>query len=235
VTGPAWLRHQAGRHRGPAAKETTLQPSLAASLPQPPSPLGAYPGVRQAPAEPPEPDRIVECGFCHVSALSSQMASIGGGQYRCARADGDDCVRRYVRWRETGAKSAPLLSSAELVAAVPAPPLEPLPAGPEPASSTSLTGTNAEDVPDSRRSEGGPTEGVVAEPEPQADAEADAAQFKATERLARWAPGETLGEDEESAEAAAEPPAGTTEPAPPAAEDETPHSPAPEHTEEGDE
>jgi hypothetical protein len=200
MTGPAWLRHQAGRHRGPAAKETTLQPSLAASSPQPPSPLGAYPGVPQPAAEPPEPDRIVECGFCHVSALSSQMASLGAGQYRCARADGDDCVRRYVRWRETGAKSAPLLSSAELVAAVPAEALAPLP-----------------------------------EPILPAAQEAALAAFNEAHDQEDAAESETLSEDDESPEAAAEPPAGTTEPAPVAAGDETPDSPAPEHTEEGDE
>ena len=94
-----------------------MTPSLAASLP--------LSSTAPQPARPPEPDKIVECGFCHVSGLSSQMTSIGGGQYRCDLVlSGHECVQRNIRWRETGAKPAPLLSSAELMAAAP---LEPLP------------------------------------------------------------------------------------------------------------
>ncbi len=119
---------RSGRHRAPQTKtETPMSASTAASLPE------AQVAIATAIEADPEPDTIVECGFCHVSGLSSQMTDIGGGQYRCdilvPAPDGIGCVQRNIRWRETGAKGAPLLSSAELMAAAS---LEPLPE-PEPA------------------------------------------------------------------------------------------------------
>jgi hypothetical protein len=160
VNASQWphLRRPAGRHRG--------VPSLAASLPQPSGqPVATATATLAGPEAPAGPDRIVVCGFCHVSGLSSQIPELAGLR-RCGDIDG--CVQRSLQ----EGRPRPLLSAEELVAAVPAEMLDPLP---------------------------------VAEPEPQTDAEADAAQFSATERLARWAPGETLSEDEEPAEAAAEP------------------------------
>jgi hypothetical protein len=220
VTGPAgWhhLRRPAGRHRGvPSITETT-------SLPQPSGrPIAT--ATLAEPEAPPEPDRIVECGFCHVSGLSSQMASIGGGQYRCARADGDACVRRYVRYCETGGRPAPLLSSAELVAAVPAETLPPLPvAEPEPGPvDVAATWTPAQYALD-------------AADKTSAERAAAEQQQEATQKLAAWSGGKTLAEDEEPGEAAAEPDADDSEPAPVAAENSTPDGAAPDHAEEGDE
>jgi hypothetical protein len=96
--------------------------------PQPAASLPLHITEPALPPAPPEPDKIVECGFCHVSGLSSQMTDIGGDQYRCdilvPAPDGVGCVQRNIRWRETGSKPAPLLSSAELMAASA---LEPLP------------------------------------------------------------------------------------------------------------
>ena len=128
MTGHAPWARSLGRHRAlPTVSETPMSPSLAASLPlspyqrQPPGTIAA--AVIAESEAPPVPDKIVECGFCKVSRPASQMTSVGGGQYRCdiQRPESDGCVQRYIRWRETGAKPAPILSS----------PLEPLPE-PEP-------------------------------------------------------------------------------------------------------
>jgi hypothetical protein len=119
MTGPAWLRHQAGRHRGPAAKETALQPSLAAPSPQSGQPTAT--ATLAGPEAPAEPDRIVVCGFCHVSGLSSQIPELAGLR-RCGDIDG--CVQRSLQ----EGRPRPLLSAEELVAAVPAEMLAPLPA-----------------------------------------------------------------------------------------------------------
>lgn len=180
-------RPPAGRHRAlPAITESPLSPELAASLPLPPRrPIA----IATATEAEPEPDKIVECGFCRVSGLSSQIPEVAGMR-RCW-PDIGGCVQRDAVYRDSGHKPPPLLSVEELRAAVPAEALEPLAAaGPEPDSSTSLTSGNAEPGSHSRRSEGGPAEGVV---EP-----ADAAQHAATEALARWAPGETLADDEDA-------------------------------------
>lgn len=122
MTGPAAWPHlrrkpeRLGRHRKlPVVTESQMPPVTPASLPQhdyrasmPLRPIAVATAVE---AEP-EPDKIVECGFCHVSGLSSQMTSIGGGQFRCdLRRPDCECVQRNIRWRETGAKPAPILSS----------------------------------------------------------------------------------------------------------------------------
>ena len=105
-----------GRHRKlPVVTESQMPPVTPASLPQPDlrasTPLRPIAVATAVEAEP-EPDKIVECGFCHVSGLSSQMTSIGGGQFRCdLRRPDCECVQRNIRWRETGAKPAPILSS----------------------------------------------------------------------------------------------------------------------------
>ena len=178
MTGPAAWPHlrrkpeRLGRHRKlPVVTESQMPPVTPASLPRP--------DLRASTAPPPpaEPDRIVECGFCHVSGLSSQMTSIGGGQFRCdLRRPDCECVQRNIRWRETGARPAPILSS----------PLESLP-----------------------------------EPEapvlPPAQEEALAAFNEATDAQDA-AEGKDGSEDEVPDEAVSEPPAGTTEPAPVAAE-----------------
>ena len=115
-----------GRHRKlPVVTESQMPPVTPASLPRPDlrasTPLRPIAVATAVEAEP-EPDKIVECGFCHVSGLSSQMTQIGGGQFRCdLRRPDCECVQRNIRWRETGAKPAPILSS----------PLEP-PPEPEP-------------------------------------------------------------------------------------------------------
>ena len=115
-----------GRHRKlPVVTESQMPPVTPASLPRPDlrasTPLRPIAVATAVEAEP-EPDKIVECGFCHVSGLSSQMTQIGGGQFRCdLRRPDCECVQRNIRWRETGARPAPILSS----------PLEPLPE-PEP-------------------------------------------------------------------------------------------------------
>jgi hypothetical protein len=131
VNGPdIWprLRHRPprlGKHRAlPTVSESDMPPVRPASLPLPD--LRASVPAPVPPEPDPEPGKIVECGFCHVTGLSSQMADIGGGQYRCdlrvPAPDGFGCVERNIRWRETGAKAAPLVSSAE--------PLEDLPETP---------------------------------------------------------------------------------------------------------
>ena len=88
-----------------------MTPSLAASPP---------PQVTTPPPAPPEPDRIVECGFCHVLGPSSLIPG-AGGEYRCTEIE--ECVQRYL----AEGRPRPLLSAAELTAAVPAEALEPLP------------------------------------------------------------------------------------------------------------
>ncbi len=121
MTGPAAWPHlrrkpeRLGRHRKlPVVTESQMPPVTPASLPQhdyrASMPPQSFAVAAPAPAE---PDKIVECGFCHVSRPASQMTGIGGGQYRCdiRRPESDGCVQRYIRWRETGAKPAPILSS----------------------------------------------------------------------------------------------------------------------------
>lgn len=182
------------RHGGlPRAKETPMPSSFAASLPL----HITEPAPAPAPETPPEPDKIAECGFCHVSGLSSQIPEAAG--LRRCWPDIDGCVQREVTFRLTGARPRPLLSAAEMVTAIAAGELEPLPED----ETTVLP--------------------AVAEAGPE-DA-ADAAQEASTEALARWAPGQDLSEDEGPREDAAEPPADTTEPAPGA---EAEAEPAPE-------
>ena len=110
-----------GRHRAPQTKTETPMPapaSPAASLPlQVTAPVPAH--VRWPE---PEPDKIVECGFCHVSGPSSLIPEAAGLR-RCF-PDIDGCVQRSLQ----EGRPRPLLSSAELLAAAaPAEPLTPLP------------------------------------------------------------------------------------------------------------
>jgi hypothetical protein len=142
-----------------------MTPSLAASLPL---------SSTTPPARPPAPDKIVECGFCGVSGLSSQMTSIGGGQFRCDLVlSGHECVQRNIRWRETGAKPAPLLSSAELMGAVPAEELAPLPPAQEEALAAFEAAHDQQDAAEAGedRSE---DEGVAGDGEPAPVAAEDA-------------------------------------------------------------
>jgi hypothetical protein len=169
-----------------------VSPSTAASLPLPSErpdarrPIAIATATIAEPGAPAALDKIVTCGFCHVDGLASQMTGIGGGQYRCdIRRPDCDCVQRYLRWEQTGAKPAPILSSAELVAAVPPPPLEPLPKRePRPAA-------DAEPVPALP-----PAQEAALTAFEDAHAEQDAAEA-----------GQTRTEDEEPAQAVTEPPA----------------------------
>jgi hypothetical protein len=138
------------RRRPPRlAKHRALETISESDMP-PASPAASLPLHITEPAPPPappEPDKIVECGFCHVSGLSSQMTAIGGGQFRCDLVlNGHECVQRNIRWRETGAKGAPLLSSAEMVAAAPAEALAPLPPAQEEALQRFNEATDAQDA-----------------------------------------------------------------------------------------
>jgi hypothetical protein len=174
VTGPTgWppLRRRPPRlakHRAlPTTTETDMPPQPAASLP-------LHITEPALPPAPPEPDKIVECGFCHVSGLSSQMTDIGGGQYRCDLVlNGHECVQRNIRWRETGAKGAPLLSSAELLAAAPAEALAPLPPAQEEALQRFNEATDAQDAAEAGEDRGEDDKAAEdGEPAPVADEDA---------------------------------------------------------------
>ena len=106
-----------GRHRAPQTKtETPMSASTAASLPQ------AQVAIATVVEADPEPDIIVECGFCHVTGPSSLIPE-NAGVRRCF-PDIDGCVQRSLQ----EGRPRPLLSSAELLAAAaPAEALVPLP------------------------------------------------------------------------------------------------------------
>jgi hypothetical protein len=113
----------------------------------------------------PEPDIIVECGFCHVTGPSSLIPE-AGGMRRCF-PDIDGCVRRSLQ----EGRPRPLLSSAELLAAAaPAEPLEPLPPERERALQRFNEATDAQDAAEAGEN---PSEGEEAaqdgEPAPVAD------------------------------------------------------------------
>lgn len=81
------FRGQHSEHQKPA------QPATAPAY----SRLPAGPQGRLAVAEPlfpPEPVKLVQCGFCRGLGLSSEIPGIGGGEYRCSGIDG--CVQRYL-------------------------------------------------------------------------------------------------------------------------------------------
>jgi hypothetical protein len=109
---------QHGRHRTtpPVIKETSVTPSRAAALPGPAHWSG--PIFAGGWAAEPEPDKVVECGFCHVSGLASQIPETAGGEHRCS--DIEECVQRDIRRRENGGQPRPLMT-------FPATALEPLP------------------------------------------------------------------------------------------------------------
>lgn len=149
-----------GKHRAlPTITETRLPASTAASLPQPQIAIAT---VVEAD---PEPDIIVECGFCHVTGPSSLIPE-AGGMRRCF-PDIDGCVRRSLQ----EGRPRPLLSSAELLAAAaPAEPLEPLPPERERALQRFNEATDAQDAAEAGEN---PSEGEEAaqdgEPAPVAD------------------------------------------------------------------
>ena len=63
-----------GRHRAPQTKtETPMSASTAASLPQ------AQVAIATVVEADPEPDIIVECGFCHVTGPSSLIPENAAG------------------------------------------------------------------------------------------------------------------------------------------------------------
>jgi hypothetical protein len=118
-----------GKHRALLTiPESDMPPvSPAASLPQHDYRTTAelqQAALKPAFDPPAEPDKIVECGFCHVSGLSSLIPEKAGLR-RCTDIDG--CVQRSLQQ----GRPPPLLSSAELLGAIPAEELAPLPAAQE--------------------------------------------------------------------------------------------------------
>jgi hypothetical protein len=163
VTARTWpLRRRPerlGKHRAlPTITETPLPASTAASLPQPQIAIATV-----AEADP-EPDTIVECGFCHVTGPSSLIPE-NAGVRRCV-PDIDGCVQRSLQ----EGRPRPLLSSAELLAAAaPAEALTPLP----PAQEQALAAFNeAHDEHDAE------TLSEDEEPTPPSDAEEAQAEIR---------------------------------------------------------
>ena len=148
-------------------------------------------------------DPIVDCGFCHVSRPSSQMVSLGGGQFRCDFSSdwgtSDDCVQRYLRWEATGAKPAPILSS----------PLEPLPKR-VPATAAEAV-LSPENEPAAMTEALAPLRAQLRAPAPVLPPAQEAALTafnKASDEQDAAEAGQDRTEDGEPPEAAEEPPAG---------------------------
>ena len=117
VAAPAPQPERLGRHRKlPVVTESQMPPVTPASLPQPDHrasmPLRPIAVATAVEAEP-EPDKIVECGFCHVSGLSSQMPQHRrSGPSSGATCGGPTAVRAAQHpVAGDGAKPAPILSS----------------------------------------------------------------------------------------------------------------------------
>ena len=142
MTGPAVLLRfrRRARHSARNRKErAVISPSGLPYLPA--SPVQAPP--RSAP---PEPVKPVQCGFCHVLGLSSEIPGIGGGEYRCS--DIETCTQRWIG----GARALPM----------PEPPLPVLPKHQEEAMATFMA---AHDEENAREAEAAP-ETCPAGPEP---------------------------------------------------------------------
>ena len=135
-----------------------MSASTAASLPE------AQVAIATAIEADPEPDTIVECGFCHVTGPSSLIPE-NAGVRRCF-PDIDGCVQRSLQ----EGRPRPLLSSAELLAAAaPAEALVPLP----PAQEEALAAFNeAHDEHDAE------TLSEDEEPTPPSDAEEAQAEIR---------------------------------------------------------
>jgi hypothetical protein len=144
MNGPAiWpLRRRAerlGRHRAlPTVSESDMPPVRPASLPLPD--LRASVPAPVPPGPDPEPGKIVECGFCRVTGPSSLIPEKAG--LRRCYPDIDGCVQRSL----AGVRPQTLLSSAELVMAVAAGDLEPLPEAQERALAAFNEATDAQDA-----------------------------------------------------------------------------------------
>jgi hypothetical protein len=136
-----------------------MPPVRPASLPLPD--LRASVPAPVPPGPDPEPGKIVECGFCHVTGPSSLIPEKAG--LRRCYPDIDGCVQRSL----AGVRPQTLLSSAELVMAVAAGDLEPLPAAQERALAAFNEATDAQDAAEGKD---------LSEDEPAAPAGAEAAE-----------------------------------------------------------
>jgi hypothetical protein len=155
-----------------------------------------------------EPGKVVECGFCHVSGLSSQIPAIAGLR-RCTEID--ECVQREIKYATSGGQPRPLINFS--ATPEPLPKREPAPAG-----------STAEPLPE-------PEEEPLPELPPVQEAalvafnrdhdEQDAAEKAAGEPEAAG-PAEPGTEDEEPAQDSAPVPVAEPEPASPVAEDSAP-------------
>jgi hypothetical protein len=68
-------------------------------------------------------DKVVECGFCRVSGLSSQIPETAGGEHRCSGID--ECVQRSIEYYANGGQQPRPLVTFPVTALEPLPKREP--------------------------------------------------------------------------------------------------------------